>query len=66
MNTAKNLKPIRRWALAAVAGNVALAVAAAVVLPAEAVALLPVLALGLPLLTTAVLDAALARQLGQH
>jgi len=66
MNTAQTTRTLRRWAIAAVAGNVALALVAAAALPAEALAILPVLGLGLPLLTTGVLDAALEHRQPQH
>ena len=48
---------LRRWAVVAVAANIAATLAVAAVLPAHALALLPVIGLSLPLLTTGVLDA---------
>jgi hypothetical protein len=53
-----NLKNLRRWAVVAVAANVAVTLVAAAVVPASAMSVLPILALALPLITTGVLDAA--------
>lgn len=51
-------KTLRSWALLAVAGNLATVALAALVLPASAHVLLPILAIALPLLTSAVLETA--------
>lgn len=54
----KNLTKVRRFALGAVAFNVAVTAAAAWLLPRELQVLLPVVALMLPLLSTAAVEAA--------
>jgi hypothetical protein len=56
--TSTNAKSLRPWALLAVAGNVATVIVAAVALPDSAHGLLPVLGLGLPFLTSAMLELA--------
>ena len=57
----KNLTKVRRFALGAVAVNLAITVATAWLLPKELQVLLPVVALVLPLLSTAAIEAAAER-----
>ena len=54
----QNLSKVRRWAVLAVAANVALFLAVAWALPKELLGVLPVLGLTLPLLTTGFIEAA--------
>jgi hypothetical protein len=60
----KNLSKVRRLALLTVAGNLVATAIAALVLPRELAGIVPVVGLMLPLLSTAVLEGAAERQLG--
>ncbi|MET0386053.1 MAG: hypothetical protein ABW321_08850 [Polyangiales bacterium] len=61
-----NLTNVRRFAVAAVAANVAVIGGAALALPRELLVLLPIAGLVLPLLTTSVVEAAAERVQARH
>jgi Flp pilus assembly protein TadB len=61
-----NITDVRRLAVAAVGANLLLTIVAAVVLPRELLVVLPIVGLTLPLLTTAFLEAAAERRLGDQ
>lgn len=60
----KNLSNVRRLALVTVIGNLVATAVAALVLPRELAGIVPVVGLTLPLLSTAVLENAAERRLG--
>ena len=60
----KNLSKVRRLAVFGVIANILAVAAAAIVAPKELLVVVPVLALTLPLLTAAALEAAAERRLG--
>jgi hypothetical protein len=61
----ENISKIRRLAVAAVAANITVMLAAAVALPRELIVVLPVAALILPLLTTAYVERVAERRVGK-
>jgi len=60
----ENIAKVRRFAALAVAGNIAVALLAAIVLPAELMVVLPIVALTLPLLTTSLVERLALRNQG--
>ena len=60
----KNLSKVRRLAVLGVLANVVAVAAAAIASPKELLVVVPLLALTLPLLTAAALEAAAERRLG--
>jgi hypothetical protein len=63
MTNNENLSHVRRLAALAVLINIAVVIASAIALPRALLVLVPIVGLTLPLLTTAVLEALLQRQL---